>query len=244
MSLANGLDHVGIAVHDLNAAAGEFEALGFQVTPTAPHLPGGITGNRCVMLGHGYLELLAVIDPAGRSATVEKFLGRYQGIHVITLATNHAEAAGKRLGREVIRSERPTDVGVAHFARVVATELTPRLQLIQHLTPELVWRAADCVHPNGAQALAAVVMTAEIPAIAAADLARIAGRVLVPDPEAGYALRLGTGEVRVLDDITTIFPGLAVPSQPFVAGVLIKTADQALIGRTVTAAGVAIRFIG
>lgn len=244
MSLATGLDHVGIAVHDLNAAAAAFEALGFQVTPAAPHLPGGITGNRCVMLGQGYLELLGVIAPAGRSATVEQFLGRYQGIHVISLAIDDAEAAGKRLGLEVIGSERATDGGLARFARVALTALTPRLQLIQHLTPELVWRAEDCVHPNGAQALAAVVMTAESPAIAAADLARTAGRVLVPDPDGGYALRLGSGEVRVLDDITAMFPGLAVPSQPFVAGVVIKTADKALIGQVFTAAGVAIRFSG
>lgn len=240
MSLAIGLDHVGIAVHDLNAAAAEFEALGFHVTPIAPHLPGGITGNRCVMLGQGYLELLAVIAPSGRSATVEKFLARYQGIHVISLATDDAEAAGKRLGREAIRSERATDRGLAHFARVALTELTPRLQLIQHLTPELVWRAEDCVHPNGAQALASVVMTAEAPAIAAADLARTAGLVLVPDPEGGYALRLG---VRVLDDIGKIFPGIAVPSLPFVAGVEVRTSNTALIGQTRSAAGVAVRFI-
>lgn len=243
MSLATGLDHVGIAVHDLNAAAVEFEALGFQVTPTAPHLPGGITGNRCVMLGHGYLELLAVIDPAGRSATVEKFLARYQGIHVISLATDDAEAAGTRLGREIIRSERQTDAGIARFARVALTELTPRLQLIQHLTPDLVWRAEDCVHRNGAQTLASVVMTAESPAMAAADLARTAGLVLVPDPDGGFALRLGNGTVRVLDDIGKIFPGLAVPNQPCVAGVEIRTDNATLVGQVRNAAGVAIRFI-
>ena len=240
MSLATGLDHVGIAVHNLDAAAAEFEALGFQVTPLAPHLPGGITGNRCVMLGQGYLELLAVIDPAGRSATVEKFLARYQGIHVISLATDDAEAAGKRLGREMIRSERPTDAGTARFARVALTDLTPRLQLIQHLTPDLVWRTVDCVHPNGAQALVSVVMTAESPAHAAADLARTAGRILVPDPDGGYALRLG---VRVLDDIGKIFPGLAVPSLPFVAGVEITTTNVALVGQIRSAAGVAMRFV-
>jgi len=242
--LASGLDHVGIAVQDLNAAAAEFEALGFQVTPTAPHLPGGITGNRCVMLGQGYLELLAVIDPAGRSATVEKFLARYQGVHVLSFRTDDAEAAGKRLGQEVIRSERTTDDGLARFARVALTALIPRLQLIQHLTPDLVWRAQDCVHANGAQALTQVVMTADNPAIAAADLARTAGRVLVPDPDGGFALRLGQGEVRVLDDITKIFPGLAVPGLPFVAGVTVRTADKALTGHVATAAGVAIRFSG
>ncbi len=241
--MATGLDHVGIAVPDLDVAAAAFEALGFQVTPTAPHLPGGVTGNRCVMLRHGYLELLAVIDPAGRSATVAKFLSRYQGIHVISLATDDAETAGTRLGREVIRSERPTDDGMARFARVALTDLTPRLQLIQHLTPDIVWRPADCVHPNGAQALVSVVMTAETPAIAAADLARTAGRVLVPDPDGGYALRMGAGAVRVLDDVGTVFPGLAVPSQPFVAGVEIRTSDAKRVGQIRSAAGVAIRFV-
>ena len=92
----------------------------------------------------------------------------------------------------------------------------------------------------GPQALASVVMTAEMPAMAAADLLRTAGLVLMPDPDGGYALRLG---VRVLDNIGKIFPGLAVPSLPFVAGVEIRTSKPELAGQIHCAAGVAIRFI-
>ena len=47
----------------------------------------------------------------------------------------------------------------------------------------------------------------------------------------------------MLDDIGKIFPGLAVPSQPFVAGVEIRTDNTAMVGQVRTAAGVAIRFV-
>jgi hypothetical protein len=240
--IATALDHAGVAVRDLDTAAAAWQALGFQVTPTAPHLPGGVTGNRCVMFARGYVELLAVIDKAGHSATLARFLARYEGIHVLSLATSDAEAAGRRLGREVIRSARETDGGTARFARVALTELEPRVQLIQHLTPDLVWQAPQMVHANGAQALEAIVMTAANPAAAAADLSRAAGVPVVPDPAGGFALRLARGEVRVLADLGAVFPGLASPSLPFVAGIVVRTADPAQAGRVATASGVAIRF--
>lgn len=236
--IAVGLDHVGVAVHDLDTSAAEWQALGFQLTPTAPHLPGGITANRCVMLSEGYIELLAQIG--GRSATLEGFLARYEGIHVLSLTTDDAAAAARRLGREVVESQRATPEGTARFARVVLPELVPRVQLIQHLTPALVRSADQTVHANGAAALTEIVITAAAPAVVAAALSRAAGVPVVPDPAGGFALRLGSGAVRVLRACAAIFPGLVAPSQPFVAGIVIRAPARA--GQSARASGVAIRF--
>ena len=239
---ATGLDHAGVAVHDLHLAAAAWTALGFQVTPTAPHLPGGVTGNRCVMFAQGYVELIAVIAPGGHSATLIRFLQRYQGIHVLSLATDDAAAAGTRLGQTVIRSERPTEHGIARFARVALTDLVPRVQLIQHLTPELVWQAPQLIHANQAMALRSIVMQAADPAALAHELGQAAGVAPAPDRAGGYRLQLGQGELRVLADITGLFPNLIPPSLPFVAGIEVATTDATRVGSVTLASGVGIRF--
>ena len=80
--LATALDHVGVAVPDLDVAAAEWQALGFAVQPLLPHMAGGTptgTGNRNIMLGEGYIELLATIDPAKPSGTIARFLARHTG---------------------------------------------------------------------------------------------------------------------------------------------------------------------
>ena len=237
-----GLDHAGVAVRDLDAAARDWQALGFQVTALAPHLPGGVTGNRCIMFHDGYVELIAVIQPGGHSATLAGFLARYEGVHVLSLATDNVYQAAARLGQTVIRSERPTDAGLARFARVALTAMVPRLQLIQHLTPDLVWRPAEMVHPNQALALRAIVVIAADPAALASALATAAG---VPaEPIAGgLRLRLGIGEIRVLAGTDSFLPGLVPPSLPWVAGIEVQSADLARVGQVVAASGVHIRFV-
>ena len=53
------IDHVLIAVRDLDAVKDTFERLGFKVTPEGQH-PGRGTSNRLVVFGEEYLELIAV----------------------------------------------------------------------------------------------------------------------------------------------------------------------------------------
>jgi hypothetical protein len=231
--VASGLDHVGVAVPELDAAAAEWEALGFTVQPLAAHMHDGTptgTGNRNIMLRQGYIELLATIDPARPSGTIARFLARHTGIHVLTLATGDAEAAALRLGRagfaaSVARSSR----GEAAFARIPLAEADPRLQLIQHLTPELVWQERFLGHANGATGLAEVIVAAEPQAGFAARLSRAAGLAVVPDPLGGYALRLGGGQVRVLppEAAARLFPGMALPPAICIAGIALATGDGA-----------------
>src|SRR5207244_13597826 len=54
------LDHVSHFVHDLDAAAGLLEQLGFVVTAVSIQEVAGsrVGANRCVMLEQGYIEIL------------------------------------------------------------------------------------------------------------------------------------------------------------------------------------------
>lgn len=252
---ATGLDHVGVAVPDLDAAAAGWAALGFAVQPLAPHRADGRptgTGQRNIMLREGYIELLATIDPARPSATIARFLAHHTGIHVLTLATDDEDAALARLGRAgfataIARSTRPAPPaeGEATFARLPLAEADPRLQLLRHLTPGLVWQEQFLAHPNGARALREVIVAADPPAVFAARLARAAGLPVVPDPLGGLALRLPGGQVRILppDAAARLLPGTPVPALPAILGIVVETDDPATRGRTGRASGVTVVFI-
>src|SRR5665213_4564899 len=56
------IDHLVLAVRDINAARATYDRLGFTLTPVARH-PFG-TENSLVQMQGSYLELLAVADPA------------------------------------------------------------------------------------------------------------------------------------------------------------------------------------
>ena len=230
--IATGIDHVAVVAADLDACAADWARLGFALTPRAVHRDGaGVTtgtGNVCAMLRQGYVEILAVVDAAKPSGTLARFLSHYAGIHILSLAVDDEEAALARLGRAgfetaIARSEREG----ARFARLPLGEADPRLQLIRHETPELVWREEFLTHPNHAVALEEVVVVDDPAARFAARLARAAGVPLGPDRATGYALKMGAGMVRVLqpEEAASVFPGLAVGHLPCIAGISLRTDD-------------------
>ena len=267
MSTAASLDHVGIAGRDLGAMAAAFERLGFQLTPLARHsgkrtpdgpvVPFG-TGNRCIMLREGYIELIAIVDPAAFSNTLDRFLARYAGIHIIALGIDDEAANLDRLRRAgidipgVAYLERPVDDADpsgprARFARLPLPDAPEgRLQLIRHLTPEAIWQERFLAHPNHAVALEEVVIAVEHPAESAARFSRLAGRPVVPDAAGGFALPLPRGTVRLLppDALGAAFPGAAVPSLPFIAGLVVRSGEIAATARLLGERGVPYRALG
>ena len=61
--MPRGIDHIVIAVRDLAAAAADYDALGFTVTPGGEHT-GGATHNALISFGDGsYFELIAFREP-------------------------------------------------------------------------------------------------------------------------------------------------------------------------------------
>jgi 4-hydroxyphenylpyruvate dioxygenase-like putative hemolysin len=231
VSIAETLDHVGVVTGDIEAASADWERLGFSLTDLASH-DGAGAGNRCAMLRQGYIELIATIDPARPSATLARFLARHPGIHIVTFSVADEAAALSRLRRagfsvEQIASERRTDGPPARFIRLPLTDADPRLQLLRHLTPELVWQERVLSHPNHAVALDTVVMATAEPAVLAAHLSRVAGVAVQPDPAGGYVLTLAQGRVRILppEAMQVVFPGAQIPKPPCVAGIVLRTDD-------------------
>jgi hypothetical protein len=215
---AIGLDHVGIVGADLDALARAFSGLGFHLTPYAAHASGR-TANRCAMLRDGgYLELMATV-PGQSSATLDRFLARGAGAHVLALEVADEAAARDRLRRAGIASEvsttgRDADQhgAKARFAVVMPSDLPEgRVLLIRHLTRDLLWRPDTVDHPNRAVALTEAVYASDAPAETMTRLCRLAGRPAEPDPLGGYRIPLARGCVRILPRAAAaaLFPGAA-----------------------------------
>ncbi|RVT91494.1 VOC family protein [Rhodovarius crocodyli] len=259
MSIALALDHVGVCARDLGPMVAAYEKLGFSLSPIAqqsgrrsPDQPVEQfgTGNRCAFLRHGYIELLAILDPALFDNQLGGFLSRYTGLHILALGVADAEANLTRMQaagipiKGVAWLERPVEKGDprhAKFARLPLPDAAEgRIQLIQHLTPELIWQPRWMDHANKADALVALVMAAENPADVATRFSRLSGVPFEPDPAGGFRLRFPGGErvagpeapvmetvVRILEPaaLPQVLPGVTAPALPFMAGMVIRTSD-------------------
>jgi hypothetical protein len=244
---ATTLDHVGIAGRDLAGLAAIYEGLGFTLSPFAQHHapgPDGVvrpigTGNRCAMLRKGYLELIAVVDPALPSNTLDRFLARYEGLHILAFGIADAEAELARLRGAglaipgIAWLERPVDmpegVRTARFARLPLPDAPEgRVQLIRHLTPELLWQPGLLDHRNHAVSLDEAILAIADPAEVATRFSRLTGGA-VTETEGGLLVTMPEGRLRLLtgEAATRRIPGLAVPCLPFVAGLVIGTDDGA-----------------
>jgi hypothetical protein len=240
MSSATGLDHVGVCSRDAGALWGAYERLGFALTPIARQSRGDEplgTANRCAMLRRGYIELLAVVDPALPDNGLGALLDRFEGARILALGMQDSEGNLARLRRAgleipgVSPLSRPVEPGgpIARFERLPLPEaLEGRVQLVRHLTAEAIWQERWIAHPNGAQELRAAIIVSDQPAESAARLSRLSGLPLEPDPAGGFALPLPDGaRVRVLapEVSAAILPGVVPPALPALMGMVLGVAD-------------------
>ena len=135
MALRLAVDHVVIAVRDLERAAAEFRALGFTLTPRGHHSIG--SQNHCIRFGSTYIELLVAPKP---HPWLDYYRAFGEGLAAIAFSTADADAAARELqgAKQPMDLSRPVEGGVARF-RLVQLPV-PYVFVCQHLTPELVWR--------------------------------------------------------------------------------------------------------
>jgi catechol 2,3-dioxygenase-like lactoylglutathione lyase family enzyme len=244
----SGLDHIGIIAHDLPAIARTYERLGFQLTPfsqhAAPHRPGEPllpigSANRCAMLRQGYIELLAIIDTNLPDNQVGIFLQRYEGIHIIAFAVDDAAANVARLRAAGLTqasisplqrmAATPAGEKLAAFARIpLPPDEAPegRIQLIQHLTPEVLWQPHLLDHPNRAVALVETIICVGDPDESARRFARLTGATPT-QRTGGWNLAFAQGAITLVAPahLTEILPQAVAPVLPFIAGCVVTTDD-------------------
>ena len=163
MSLA--LDHIVIAVADLDCAMADYRALGFQVLPGGQH-PGRTSHNALVVFADGaYLELIAWRAPAPEERWYRTLSAHGEGlVDYALLPADTAQALAQARARGLHTLTGPLDGG-----RLRPDGAQLRWQTARHATPDVPFLCGDLTpralrvpegsvrqHPNGAQRVAEV----------------------------------------------------------------------------------------
>jgi hypothetical protein len=120
-----------------------------------------------------------------------------------------------------------------------------RIQILTHHTEEAVWQKRWLVHPNGARALASVVIVVPDIEEAAARFARFTGRHATPT-RSGQTIALDRGRVELVTRgaFEAALPEVAVAGLPFIGayGIVVTSLDgvEAMLAH----AGLRIRRAG
>ncbi len=210
-----GIDHVVVAVGDLDGAAARYESLGFTLTPRASHPDTMGTANRLAQFAErNFIELLEVDRPDGLDdhdfaaappwfsfgAHNRRFVGGHEGISMLVLATDDArgdlarfEAAGLNTYApfEFERRAVQPDGSEARVAFSLGFVTSPEMPAIaffvcENKFPENFWKPAFQSHRNGARSIAAVYLAAESPRTHRDFLTALIGTA--PQPIAGGLL--------------------------------------------------------
>jgi catechol 2,3-dioxygenase-like lactoylglutathione lyase family enzyme len=177
----SGIDHLLIAVRDLDRAAAAYRRLGFTLSPRAVHSAHMGTANHTIMLERDYFELLTVLAPTPANAKWRQALAEREGLAGLAAATPSAAAAAAawRSGGLAASDSLPFSRAVeradgermeARFEVVTLPEQTvPAMALFAcaQLTRDAVWLPELMIHPNTARAIRKLTIAAPDPLLAA-----------------------------------------------------------------------------
>lgn len=241
------IDHVVVAVRDLDGAADLYARLGFQVGPRNRH-PWG-TENRIIQFRQSFIELITVsetadIPPHGPrhfsfGAFVRDYLQRREGLAMLVLSSADAAADTARFAQDGIgnftpfrfeRTGRRPDGSATHVAFSLAFAVdnqAPDLGFFtcqQHF-PEAFWNEALQRHPNGATAITGINIAAPRPQEHAGFLSAFTGSPMA-EP---MRVSLAGGAI-------TLRPGTA----PTFVGFNVQVPDLESLARNLRASGIAL----
>lgn len=215
-----GLDHLVVAVRDLDAAFQAYTALGFTMTPVNRHAWG--TANRLIQLDGFFIEVLSVADPGlireaegeafSFGAFNRDFLLEREGASMLVLESRDPGRdrddfvnAGLQVF-EPFSFERTANLADGSTTQV-GFDLTflrdPLAPGIGYFTcrnrfPENFWKPAFQNHGNGAQSVKAVYLLAEDPSDHHEFLGGMTGQREMRATSLGLELITPRGKISVL----------------------------------------------
>ena len=220
-----GIDHIIVAVRDLENARTAWSRLGFALSPRGRHIGQG-TANYCVMFPSDYLELLGIVDAADSVERLDAFLARREGPMAVAFAPagTSEEARAALLSRQLHPSEPrplarqielPQGTVLPRFSLIsLPPDETPGLDsfLCSHLTPALMRRPEWLAHPNGAIGLRAVHVLVESTAPLLPAYDRLFGIVQVTTTDSVAVVHIGRQRLvfSTPDDFQTMHPGIEI----------------------------------
>lgn len=263
------IDHLVIAVHDLDKAADLYRRLGFQVGARNRHAWG--TENRIVQFPGTFLELItlgegAAIPPheKGRfsfGAFVQDYLKEREGLAMLVLDSRDARADATTFAEKGIGAFEPfhferagkrpdgSDTKVAFSLAFAADTAAPRAGFFvcqQHF-PENFWNPDFQTHENGATGLATVALAAPEPDRCKRFLTDFTG--VVPTRPALHDLTFCLAEahldVMTPDDAAESYVSVeADMDQPCFVAYTVRVEDVAAQSKRLDAAEVPYQHVG
>jgi catechol 2,3-dioxygenase-like lactoylglutathione lyase family enzyme len=266
--MARGLDHLVVAVRDLDAAARFYAALGFQVGSRNRH-PWG-TENRLIQFPGSFIELITTGQseflPHGEhrfsfGAFVGDYLAAREGLAMLVLDSADGAGDARRFERAGIGAFEPfsferrgqhPDGSETQVAFTLAFARDPEASGIgffvcqQHF-PEQFWNPAFQRHPNGATALAGVVMATPDPDLHRRFLTTFTGAE--PKKPSGadlsFGLARGRLDVTTADDAAEAYGSIeADPHRASLVAFSVELPDPERQAGALSAAGIPFQRIG
>ncbi|ESR23499.1 VOC family protein [Lutibaculum baratangense] len=262
--MARGIDHLVIAVRDLERVRELYAAMGFTLTPVAQH-PFG-TANSLVQLQGSFLELLTLADAAAIPVPEpgafsfprfnQRFLDRREGIAMLVLETHDAVGDGQTFAKAGLQSYLPFEFGrdatmpdgtklrVGFKLAFASDPLAPEAGFFtcQQLKPEAFWKPEYQRHDNTAVSVVETLIVSPQPADHRDFLLGFTGCDAVREVDGGLLFETPRGAVRVVSPATMRAAwGEAIDGSAFdrarIAGTVIGVADLRAAGRRLQGAG-------
>ncbi|MGF1475834.1 MAG: VOC family protein [Geminicoccaceae bacterium] len=237
MSSGRAIDHLVLAVPDLDRAGEAYEELGFTLTPRAAHDDRMGTSNRLAQFaGRNFIELLEVdrpdrlldhdclVDPPFFSfgAHNRAFIEGGSGVSMLVFQGNDARADIQRFQAQGIATHAPFDfqrparlpdgtkATVAFTLAFATSPDMPRLAFFvcQNRAPDYFWKPDFQDHANGALDLIRVYLASPDPAREARFLSRLFGGESDPIE---YGFRVACGEAQ---EIWVVDPDVLADKDP------------------------------
>jgi len=255
MTAISGIDHIVIAVADLDRAQGAYARLGFTLSPRARHSAVMGTANHTIMLRRDYFELLAVLTPTERNQRWRDALAGGEGIAGLALAPASATAAKQAWQEQgfspgdLVSFSRPVD-------RPDGSRMEARFEIVtlpkgsvpgasvfacDQLTRDAVWLPELMTHANTATAIRRLIVALPDPAAEKKVWMRaLPGAAAEPTGD-GVRLRLGTHAVDLLTPraAARLYGPAALARRPKAVAIEFAVADVAQCRATLIGNGVA-----
>jgi catechol 2,3-dioxygenase-like lactoylglutathione lyase family enzyme len=239
-----GIDHTLVGVRDLEAARATWERLGFTLTPRGRHIGWG-TGNYCVMLESGYIELLGIVDPGQFLNNLGVFLEKREGLMSLSFGTDDPAACAAALQRAGIAFDGPKPL--QRKLELPEGEVLPEFDLLylnheatpdvaafitHHRTPGLIRRPEWLRHANRARRLMSVTVVSDDPVRTAIGYLPLFGPDRIQVSDAMTVVDTGASRIRFVtpDGLRLLYEALLpLPEHPapWIAAMKIEVTDRA-----------------
>lgn len=267
--ISRGIDHLVLAMNDLDRGRDLYQRMGFTLTPPALH-PWG-TSNSLAQLQGCFLELLSIDEPKkieehrpglfSFGAFNREFLSKREGFSMLALDSNDARADHAAWRAADLETYAPFDFSrkaklpdgeekTVSFSLTFTTDPnTPGIAFFtcQQHAPEVFWRENYQRHANTARTIGAVTIGSNAPGKHLEFLKAFSGCDHVRENGGGYDLVTHHGILRVLppDDIAHLY-GDSVPqvNLPALLAYHIEVDDLDVARTSLREGGVAFRDQG